>query len=153
MRYASQTEVSTERSKGEIERTLTRYGAQDFASGWMGGQAFVTFTLNNRCIRMFVTRPDPNDERFTLTPTGRERSRASAEAEFEKACRQQWRALLLAIKAKLESIESGIETFDEAFLPHIVLPGGRTVGESVIGQIDEALSEGKPPRLLAIGNG
>ena len=42
--------------------------------------------------------------------------------------RRRWRALLLVIKAKLESVESGIETFEEAFASQIVLANGQTVG-------------------------
>ena len=42
-------------------------------------------------------------------------------------CRQRWRALNLAIKAKLEAVESGIVTFDQEFLAHIVGPSGQTV--------------------------
>ena len=37
------------------------------------------------------------------------------------------------MKAKLESIEAKIETFDEAFLAHIVTPEGQTIMEAVLG--------------------
>jgi hypothetical protein len=50
---------------------------------------------------------------------------------WEQACRSRWRALFLCIKAKLESIESGIETFEDAFLAHIQMPDGKTVAEHV----------------------
>ena len=33
-KYASDTSVSLERSKAELERTLTRYGATKFFSSW-----------------------------------------------------------------------------------------------------------------------
>jgi hypothetical protein len=33
-RYAENTSVSVESSRGEIERTLQRYGAASFAYGW-----------------------------------------------------------------------------------------------------------------------
>ena len=45
-----------------------------------------------------------------------------------KYARARWRALGLCIKAKLESIASGIETLDEAFLAHVVLDDGHTTG-------------------------
>ncbi len=35
------------------------------------------------------------------------------------------------IKAKLESVESKIETLEEAFLPQTVMPGGDTVYEQL----------------------
>jgi hypothetical protein len=39
--------------------------------------------------------------------------RIMREQGSQRACHQRWRALLLAIKAKLESVEAVIETFDE----------------------------------------
>jgi hypothetical protein len=39
--------------------------------------------------------------------------------------------LLLANKAKLSSVEDGIETFEDAFLAHIVMPDGTTVSQHV----------------------
>ena len=50
-------------------------------------------------------------------------------ARWEQACRERWRALVLCLKGKLESIESGIETFEQAFLAHTFLPSGETFGE------------------------
>ncbi len=41
------------------------------------------------------------------------------------------RALLLVIKAKLESVESGIETLEQAFLAHVVMANGQTVYERI----------------------
>ncbi len=35
------------------------------------------------------------------------------------------------IKATLEAVESGITTFEEEFLAHIVMPDGMTVGNHV----------------------
>ncbi len=42
-RYADNTGVSVENSRGEIERTLQRYGAESFAYGWEAGRAVVQF--------------------------------------------------------------------------------------------------------------
>jgi hypothetical protein len=39
--------------------------------------------------------------------------------------------LLLALRAKLEVVESGIATFDEEFLAHIVTPENMTVYEAL----------------------
>lgn len=49
----------------------------------------------------------------------------------DQARRQRGRALLLVIKAKLESIETGIETTEQAFLANVVLPGNATVHERI----------------------
>ena len=47
MRYASDTEVSVEKSRSEIEGTLRRYGATGFLSGWEGSQAMIAFKVDN----------------------------------------------------------------------------------------------------------
>jgi hypothetical protein len=38
---------------------------------------------------------------------------------------------VLAVKAKLISVADGIETFEEAFMAHVVMPDGRTVAETI----------------------
>lgn len=137
MKYAAKTSVPVERSKQEIERTLKRYGADQFASGWRQGAAVITFRLKNRYVRVGLPLPD--------------RKAFSSQARFEQAERQRYRALALSIKAKLESVEAGIETFDSAFMSHIILPDGRTVGETLRPQIEEAYKSGKMPPLLEYG--
>jgi hypothetical protein len=54
----------------------------------------------------------------------------------------------LVIKAKLEGVASGIETFDQAFMAHILLPNGETTGEQLIPQIQIAYKTGAMPTLL-----
>src|SRR5262245_44396717 len=76
----------------------------------------------------------------------------AAFKEWEQACRQRWRALALAIKAKLEAVESGIATFEEEFLAYVVMPDGQTVGQHVLPNVERAYSTGQmPPLLSAIG--
>lgn len=66
----------------------------------------------------------------------------------EQITRSRWRALLLCIKAKLEAVESKIETFEEAFLSHVIMPDGRTVAEHAIPAIEQAYSSGSMVALL-----
>ena len=150
VRYAQDTSVSVEKSKGEIERTLIRYGADGFQSGWhkAQGKAMVAFEINRRHVRMLVQVPDRDDAEFTSTETGRARSEAQALKAWEQAQRQRWRALSLSVKAKLEGIACGLETFEEAFLAHLVLPDGSTVAENLVPRILNAIDSNKIPRLL-----
>lgn len=112
-RYAAGTEVSSDRSRSEIERTLRRYGASAFAYAWEGAVAQIAFKLADRQIRFRLPLPDPGSAEFTLTPAKRtRRSPEAAEAAYEQAVRQRWRALSLVIKAKLEAVESGISTVE-----------------------------------------
>ncbi|GAA4225959.1 hypothetical protein GCM10022254_09250 [Actinomadura meridiana] len=150
-RYAATTSVSSEHRRAEIERTLRRYGADGFAYAAQGRQAMVEFLMARRRIRFTLALPDPNDDRFRLTPTGRERSPAAADREYEQAVRQSWAALALVIKAKLEAIEAGISTLDAEFLAAIVLPDGATVGERTVPQLDAAYAGSGLPALMPGG--
>ena len=146
MKYASQTNVSTDRSRTEIERTLTRYGAESFAYGWESNTAVIAFKVDGRTIRFVL--PMPEREEYEKTPTGRDRTERQIGAAVEQAQRQKFRALALAIKAKLEMVESEITTFEEEFLAHIVLPNGKTVGQWMSPQLDK-IDTKMPPLLRA----
>lgn len=153
MPYAENTSVPTDRSRAEIERTLERYGARQFAYMRNEEQAMVAFVvaLNEdelRQVRFVIPMPDKEERRFTHTPSGRVRRDAdSMLKEYEKAQRQRWRALALVIKAKLEAVESGITEFEQEFLAHIVLPDGSTVGDYVRPEIARAYETGQMPQL------
>lgn len=135
-RYAATTSVSVAKSKAEIEDTLHRYGASGFISGWLGEQAMIAFQVKNRQVKFVLPMPAKNSREFTHSPTGKLRASDAIHTAWEQGCRQRWRALALAIKAKLEAVECGIVTFDQEFLAHIVAPNGQTVGDQVIPMIE-----------------
>jgi hypothetical protein len=151
-RYADRTEVPSDRSRAEIERTLRRYGATAFAYGWDHQTATVMFEIAQRRVLFRLPMPDRNAREFTHTPSrGVRRSAAGAEEAYEQAVRQRWRALSLVIKAKLEAVAAGITTVEQEFLAHIVMPDGRTVGEHAVPAIAEAYDTGRMPALLPGG--
>ncbi len=57
------------------------------------------------------------------------------------------------IKAKLEAVASGVSTFEEEFLAHVVLPNGDTIGDWLAPQIANAYDTKKMPPLLPSGKG
>lgn len=139
--YARNTTVSCEKSKVEIERILTRYGATHFAYATMPEGSMVQFVFNGKRIKFLVPMPGrPEDNREAYGYEAKYR-------RWEQAQRVKWRALALVIKAKLEAVASGICTFEEEFLAHIILPGGQTAGQHLIPRIDEAYRTGKVPSL------
>ena len=148
--YAEGTSVPAERSRAEIERLLERYGAEQFAYGWQPGGAVVMFRHAGRSIRFTLPIPDP--KAFALSPAGRRRTKASMEEAHAQEIRRRWRALALAIKAKLEVCASGIASFEDEFLAYTVLPDGKTVGQWAAPQIEAATATGKMP-LLLLGGG
>jgi hypothetical protein len=131
MAYAEHTKVPVSRTKIEIEHTVTRYGATAFGTFSEKDRAVIVFAAASRRVRFDLPLPQMK----------------SAEAT-EREHRRRWRALLLCLKAKLESVESRIETFEEAFLSHIVLPDNTTVGDNISPAIDEAYKSGRIPPLL-----
>ena len=148
-RFAESTTVSSEKSRAEVERTVSRYGADGFMYGWSDDSAMVMFRMSNRHVKFLLPMPNRQAREFTHTPEREdERSPAKAEAAYEQAVRQRWRALALVIKAKLEAVESGITEFDDEFMAHIVLPDGKTVGQVMRPQIAVAYDSGKMPPLL-----
>ena len=150
--YASQTSVPSDKSRAEIERTLARYGASSFMYGWDQTRAVIAFEMNGRRLKFILPMPERDSREFTHTPAkNQRRSAAAAEAAYDQAVRQRWRALALVIKAKLEAVEAGIAEFEEEFLAHIVLPNGRTVGDFMVPQIAAVYETGQMPPLLLGG--
>lgn len=145
--YASTTDVTSSRSRDEIERTLQRYGADQFLYGWQDDAAMVGFRMEGRHIRFILPMPSRTERRFTHHSRGA-RAPEAALKEWDQAVRQRWRALALVIKAKLEAVESGISIFEDEFLANIVLPGGGTAGEWLRPQIAEAYRVGTMPSML-----
>lgn len=153
-RYAEKTTVSSEKSRGEIERDLRRYGADQFMSGWdAGGKAILGFRFQGRMIRMLLSMPDPAAKEFTQRTyngraTGRMLPKPEQERRWDQACRQRWRALALVMKAKLEAVSAGITTFEDEFLAFTMLPDGSTVNQWIAPQMAKALKSGEMPRAL-----
>ena len=152
-RYAESTTVSSEASRGEIERTLTRYGADQFMYGWDAERAVIGFRCEGRQVRFTLTMPARDDREFTHHSRGRRTPDAALKA-WEQACRQRWRALALVVKAKLEAVAAGISEFETEFLGHIILPNGETTSEWIRPQIARAYETGAMPAdLPALGPG
>jgi len=147
-KYAENTSVSVDRSKSEIERILGRYGAAGFGYMIKGNQAAIMFLAHGKQIRFLLPLPDPDDEQFRKTPTGRRRKNTTSGEVYQQEVRRRWRALTLAIKAKLEAVQTGIAAFEQEFLAHIVLPNGQTVAEAVLPAIEESYRTGKVQALL-----
>lgn len=146
--YASNTDVSSDRSRNEIERTLARWGADSFAYMTNREQAQIAFEYENKRIRFALPLPDRDSKEFTKTPTGKPRVATAAAQAYEQSVRQKWRALSLVVKAKLEAVESGISTFEQEFYANIVLPNGQTVFEATAPQVSQMIATGERGPLM-----
>jgi hypothetical protein len=151
MPYAEGTSVSPERSQMEIAGLIRKYGAGSFATGWMRDNAIVTFVAHDRQIKFVLAMPTDWRE-FEYTDKKVRRKEPAARAAMEAEVRRRWRSLANAIRSKLDVVETGISTFETEFLPHTVMPDGRTIAEHIGPKIEEAIATGRmPDQLLAIG--
>src|ERR1700683_1788171 len=148
MQYASETAVSSEKSQAELRKVLAKYGATKFGYLEETTRAAIMFEVAGRRIRFVIPLPDRTDQEFTHTRHRQSynRQRLSVDRQherYEQAIRQRWRALVLAVKAKLAAVESGIATFEDEFLAYTMLPDGQTVGEWAHPQLEQAYLSGK----------
>lgn len=151
--YAKETSVSVERSRAEIEKLVGKYGATRFASLLEDGYAAILFEAQHRRVQFELPLPSRKDfGKAQVRGHWRARTPEQQAQAWEQACRQRWRALALVIKAKLEAVESGITTFEDEFLAHIILPGqGGTVGKWFKTQLENTYKTGKLPPMLGAG--
>lgn len=130
-KYAQGTSVSIDRSMAEIRKAITKHAALErFAQLQEGNRVGLQFGIGGRLVRFTMILPEDGDDKET---------------------RRMWRCLVLCIKSKLESVASGIVTFDEEFMAQLVTPNGRTFGEVALPQYTKAIESGKPlPPLLGM---
>ncbi len=151
--YATNSSVSVDKSRAEIEKCLQRYGADKFGYMTEPGKAMITFEIANRRVCISMPVPDLNDAMFM--PKRQRFGKPNTELQrqnWEQACRSCWRSLALAIKAKLECVECGISTVEAEFLSFIVVPGsrGKTLGQLMLPQIQKSYETGEMPPLLGM---
>jgi hypothetical protein len=131
MAYAEQTKVPFQQSVGEISVAIRKAGAQQIGQFESDKDFAIQFTLADRMIRFRVAL---QSEASRLKP--------------DQQRRQRGRALLLVIKAKLESVETGIETVEEAFLANVVMSDGYTVYERAQRHIAIEYQSGRPSATM-----
>jgi hypothetical protein len=150
-KFAAQTSVSPEKSRAEIEEILKRYGASHYGYMSSPDNAAIAFQAAGRRLRFTLPMPKVSEfKRYRIKGRSWDtvRTDIQAQAAHEKAIRQRWRALALVIKAKLESVETGVATFEEEFMANIVLPSGQTMAEYALPQIAQAYESNTMPPLL-----
>lgn len=143
-KYAQGTEVPIERSQAEIRKLLEKNGVvSGFVAGEYNGIASLMFEMNGKRIRFTMGVPRVSDHDL------RSKSDTQKWAYVNAETRRLWRAMTLCIKAKCESVASGIEAFEDAFMAQTVMPSGETIGEWVRREENQhVLESGKMPPLL-----
>jgi hypothetical protein len=149
------TEVAVERSQGEIRKLLYKYEAANFAFTETSheGQrwAAIDFVLHEQRVRMRVPLK-PADERAIRLKAQRARTKTFADIErevVEQEAKRIWRVMFHTLKARLVSVEEGVETFEEAFLSHLVDPiTGLTMWEAVKSAVEAGALKAGGPGLM-----
>ena len=159
LRFAEGTAVSVAKSQAEVHSMLQKAGAHPVAFSFSDDHVTVAFTLTTKIpekrngsnvvtqvaevrrtnVMMRLELPDralfaKKKVRGWLEPCSAEEQ----AKRWEQACRERWRALALVLKAKLVSVETKVETVEEAFLAHLVVNDEgrmRRFGEVVIAQM------------------
>lgn len=121
--YAVDTDVPVQRTRVEIETLCLKHGATSFATFTDTKGAMIAFGLNG--MRIMFRLPLPN-------------------ADDAQDARSRWRGLLLCIKAKFEATTRGVETFEEAFLSHIMTEDGRTVADHAVPRLKQIVAGDVP---------
>ena len=127
-RFAEGTSVPSGKTRLEIEDMLKKHGATSFIYGEHENVGNLRFAMRGRHIMFRLQLVD-------------ERQQAAEH-------RRRWRVLLLTLKGKLESVaDQTVETFEEAFLAHTVMPDGSTVGAAMLPQLADAYKTGRQPEM------
>jgi hypothetical protein len=125
MAFAEHTKVPFSKTVQDILALLRKAGASQVGQYEEDKRLTIMFGMADRYVRFRVGWEDS-----------------------ERSQRQRGRALLLVIKAKLESVESGVETFEQAFLANVVMSDGQTVYERVSSDMQLEYDSGKPAMYL-----
>lgn len=159
-RFASDTTVSVEQTQAEISRLLMTHGAtaRAVAVDDARGRGVVMFELAKRRIRMEAPLPTITRLAQRQKPRGWSGWCNSKRQEWlgrtlVQEQRATWRQLLLLLRAKMASIQSGATTVEREFLADLLLPDGQTVGHAVMGTIESAYLTGNVPPLLPKAGG
>lgn len=146
MAYAENTSIAIEQSIAEIIGMVRKAGADRIAQYEEPDRFTVSFFLNDRLIRFRV--PLVTEYKG---PASYGNGRAVNQAEWiAQRNRQRGRALMLVIKAKLESVESEIETIEEAFFANVVMADNQTVYERVSEHVALEYDTGKVSNTLLL---
>lgn len=133
------TTVPVEKSQGQIRKLLADAGASrmGFAEERGGDgirRALVQFAIGVHAVRLMVPLKVV-DERAVRQKAGRAHTKSTDQVRDELYAQEErriWRVLAWNLKARMVAVDEKVETFEEAFLAHLLNPlTGRTIYESL----------------------
>jgi hypothetical protein len=133
------TSVPVEKSQGQIRKLLSGAGASRLAFGEERDDdglrtAAVTFVVGVNAVRLRVPLK-PIDEREVRAKIRRAHTRTEDEIRdglYEQEEKRIWRVLAWNLKARMVAVQENVETFEEAFLAHLLdARTGQTIYEQL----------------------
>lgn len=123
------TTITPAQSLSKIRKLVEDYEASGFAFAERGQDVMVEFVIAHVRVRFLMAMPSPDEVRYNAA--GAKMSAKQATQALAKTTRLRWRGLQELIQAKLEAWDLGVLSFEEAFLPHIVIESGRTIAQAL----------------------
>lgn len=156
------TTVPVDKSQGAIRQLLVKHGADQFTFGDGGGPvawAGIEFAHAGLLVRMRAPLKVDEDELRQTWEKHRRNQGKKTEVEWRRQHVEQeqkriWRVLHWTMKARLEAVEERVETFEQAFLAHIVDPAtNRTLYERLQPALERGVFDVGGPGMLELGTG
>ena len=126
------TEISAEKTIGEIQKSLAEAGARQISLDYQDGQiAGLSFTILVRNTPVAFRLPVRPEGVYKILMKGKQRSyldSVKAKAR-EQARRTAWRNVKHWLEAQLALVQAEQAELAEVFLPYAVSPSGRTLYE------------------------
>lgn len=143
MAYDS-TRVPVANSQASIRALLVKYGAQQFTFGEGVEWAGVEFVHEGMLVRMrapvVVDRADLQARYAKYAQRGAKGFDEWSRESIEQEQKRIWRVIHWSMKARLEAVAERVETFEQAFLAHIVDPA---TGETLYQRLTPAIDAGR----------
>lgn len=149
------TEVPVEKSQGELRSLLQKFGATQFTFGEGRDWAGIEFVHNDQLVRLRCPLRQPTDQQVASWKNAAHVATAEAVARLlDKEAMRVWRVLVWSVKARLVAVEEGLESFEQAFLSHLVDPSTNvTLWEAVREPIEGGAFQLGGGGLKALGPG
>lgn len=120
----------------EVERILRRFGCSNFGlmSDWERGLTMIAFTWRDRRVQMEASwkgyaamwlKQNPWNPKRKRNPKEHERYAMERGELAVPSILRDW------IKGNVTALECGVMTFEEMFMPHMLLPDGTRLIEKV----------------------
>jgi len=150
------TDVPVEKSQGQIRKLLTEAGASRLAFGEERDEdgrrwAAVTFVVGLLGVQLKVPLKQVS-EKAVRDKHYRSRTKTIEQIRdvlYEQEERRIWRVLAWNLKARMVAVEEEVETFEEAFLAHLLDPRTGTTLYEQLAETGKIELEGPLPALGA----